>query len=134
MTSLENHRPLWTQDQAIAFEAALEAVNDVIAGYSEQIADEQASPAPNAARIAWLEMHTDQAAAVMDSLNVTDIANVHHVLSEYSAIVRASDAAASFPADLCPGAEWHRSGNTDHERAACCLHHVLGYGSEAVDT
>ncbi|MHA6767561.1 hypothetical protein [Sphingobium herbicidovorans] len=52
MASLENHGPLWAQDQAIAFEAALEAVNDVIAGYSEQIADEQASPAPNAARIA----------------------------------------------------------------------------------
>tara|TARA_R110000868_G_C10818213_1_gene758414 strand:- start:211 stop:315 length:105 start_codon:yes stop_codon:yes gene_type:complete len=29
---------LWTQDQAIAYEAALEAINDVIAGYSEQIA------------------------------------------------------------------------------------------------
>ena len=100
MTTLENHGPLWTQDQAIAFEAALEAVNDVIAGYSEQIADEQASPAPNATRIAWLEMRTDQAVTVMDSLNVTDTASVHQVLNEYSALVRARDAAASFAA-------WH---------------------------
>ncbi|HKX22811.1 MAG TPA: hypothetical protein VJM81_05995 [Rhizorhapis sp.] len=92
MASLENHGPLWTQDQAIAFEAALEAVNDVIAGYSEQIADEQASPAPNANRIAWLEMRTDLAAAVMDSLYVTDTANVQQVLVEYSAMVQARDA------------------------------------------
>lgn len=29
--------PLWTQDQAIAYEAARDAINDVIAGYSAQI-------------------------------------------------------------------------------------------------
>ena len=91
MASLENHGPLWTQDQAIAFEAALEAVNDVIAGYSEQIADEQASPAPNANRIAWLEMRTDQAVSVHRSLNVCDDSNVQQAISEFSAIVRARD-------------------------------------------
>jgi hypothetical protein len=47
--------PLWSQQQAIAYEVALEAINDVIAGYSEQIALEQARPSPNTARIAWLE-------------------------------------------------------------------------------
>lgn len=30
--------PLWTQDQAVAYEAAIEAIGDVIAGYSEHIA------------------------------------------------------------------------------------------------
>ena len=93
MTTSAQTGPKWTQDQAIAYEAALEAINDVIAGYSEQIALEQQSAAPNAARLAWLEMRTDQAAAVMDSLNVTDTENVRQVLSEYSAIVRARDAA-----------------------------------------
>jgi hypothetical protein len=29
---MSESKPLWTQDQAIAFEAALEAINDVIAG------------------------------------------------------------------------------------------------------
>src|SRR3546814_745471 len=38
--------PLWSQKQAIAYEVALEAINDVIAGYSEQIALEQTHPAP----------------------------------------------------------------------------------------
>lgn len=39
--------PLWTQDQAIAYEAVLEAINDVIAGYSEQIANEHDRPKPD---------------------------------------------------------------------------------------
>src|SRR3546814_20729623 len=43
--------PRWTQDQAIAYEAACEAVNDVIAGYSADIAAEQAKPAPDRHRI-----------------------------------------------------------------------------------
>ena len=52
VTALSPTAPLWTQDQAIAYEAALEAINDVIAGYSEQIALEHGCVAPNAARIA----------------------------------------------------------------------------------
>src|SRR3546814_1149582 len=59
--------PLWSQKQAIAYEVALEAINDVIAGYSEQIALEQTYPAPNTARITWLEMRTDQAVSVHHS-------------------------------------------------------------------
>lgn len=89
----ESTFPKWTQDQAIAYEAAVEAINDVIAGYSEQIAVEEDSPIPCMARIAWLEMRTSQAREVRASLNVTDIANVSQVLMEYSAIVRARDAA-----------------------------------------
>ena len=89
----ENHGPLWTQDQAIAYGAALDAINDVIAGYSEQIDAEECRPRPDASRIAWLDMRVDQAREVMHSLNVTDTANVQQVLSEYSAIVRARDAA-----------------------------------------
>ena len=85
--------PLWTQDQAIAYEAALEAINDVIAGYSEQIALEHGRVVPNTARIAWLEMRTDQASATGHALNVMDDENVRQTLLEYSAIVRARDGA-----------------------------------------
>jgi len=97
MTMSGETGPLWTQDQAIAYEAALEAINDVIAGYSEQIALEQEQTSPSGARIEWLEMRTDQATAIMHSLNVTDTENVRQVLSEYSAIVRARDAAEAVP-------------------------------------
>ena len=91
--TVENHGPLWTQDQAIAYGAALDAINDVIGGYSEQIGAEERETQPDASRIAWLDMRVDQAREVMHSLNVTDTANVQQVLSEYSAIARAQDAA-----------------------------------------
>lgn len=74
-----------------SYEVALEAINDVIAGYSEQIALEQTHPAPNTARITWLEMRTDQAVSVHHSLNVCDDGNVQQAISEFSAIVRARD-------------------------------------------
>lgn len=83
--------PKWSQRQAIAYEAALEAINDVIAGYSEQIAVEYDREAPDQGRIAWLEMRTDQARDVADSFAVTDDATVAQVVMEYSAIVRTRD-------------------------------------------
>lgn len=83
---------MWTQDQAMAYEAALDAINDVIAGYSEQIALEQKRTAPSAARIAWLEMRTSQAIVVREALNVEDTENARQTLLEYSAIFRAHDA------------------------------------------
>lgn len=87
--------PKWTQDQAIVYEAAIEAINDVIAGYSEHIAAEQDRPAPKASRIDWLEMRTDHAIAIMASLDVADTDNVRHARIEYSGIVRARDNSAS---------------------------------------
>ncbi|WP_206379299.1 hypothetical protein [Sphingobium yanoikuyae] len=83
--------PLWTQDQAIAYEAALEAINDVIAGYSEQINFESQRTIPDQARIDWLELRTTQARRVAQSFAVTDDATVAQALMEYSAIVRERD-------------------------------------------
>lgn len=91
---MANTLPRWSQDQAIAYEAACEAVNDVIAGYSADIAAEQAKPAPDRNRIAYLEMRTDQCCAVLDALHVTDDVTIAQVRSEYGAIVRARAAAA----------------------------------------
>ena len=93
MTMIATTGPLWNQDQAIAYEAALEAINDVIAGYSEQIDAEETSPQPNAQRLAWLSMRVSHARDEAHSLDVNDDASVSQVLAEYSAIVRARDAA-----------------------------------------
>lgn len=82
---------LWTQDQAIAFEAAREAVVDVIAGYSAEIDAEQAKGRGDGERLAFLEMQTRHCFDVLKSLRVTDDATVAQVLREYSAIVRARD-------------------------------------------
>lgn len=95
--------PQWSQDQAIAYEVALEAINDVIAGYSQQIAAEERREAPDRARIAWLEMRTDQARDVAKSFRVTDDATVAQILMEFSAIVVARDRAeADMPALSLP--------------------------------
>jgi hypothetical protein len=93
MTMSGETGPLWTQDQAIAYEAALEAINDVIAGYSEQIDAEENCATPDALHLAMLRLRTRQAAAVRHALDVTDTASVDQVLREYSAMVRARDAA-----------------------------------------
>src|SRR3546814_14288888 len=83
--------PLWSQKQAIAYEVALEAINDVIAGYREQIALEQTHPAPNQARITWLELRTDQALSVHNPLNVCDDGNGKQAITEFSHLVRARE-------------------------------------------
>jgi len=93
MTTIATTGPMWSQDQAIAYEAALEAINDVIAGYSEQIDAEENRAQPNAQRLAWLTMRVSHARDEAHSLDVTDDASVRQVLAEYSAIVRARDAA-----------------------------------------
>ncbi|WP_271301002.1 hypothetical protein [Sphingomonas sp. CV7422] len=62
--------PMWTQDQAIAYEAALDAINDVIARYSEQIAYEQGHG--TGARVEWLRMRVWQARDVAKSLDIRD--------------------------------------------------------------
>lgn len=82
--------PLWTQDQAIAYEAAREAINDVIAGYSAQI--DAARRNGDEARVTWLNMRIDQAWDVAHSLNVRDSVTVTQVLQEFSAVVRARNA------------------------------------------
>lgn len=70
---------------------ALEAINDVIAGYSEQIAIENHHGA--LPRVEWLRMRVRQAREVAKSLDVRDDVSVNQVLREFSAIVRARDAA-----------------------------------------
>jgi len=91
---MENTSPLWTQDQAIAYEAALEAINDVIAGYSAEIEQARTASPPDLNRVEWLRMHKKQARAIGHSLNLTDDASVAEVLREFSAMVLARNAAA----------------------------------------
>jgi hypothetical protein len=98
MTTSATTSPLWTQDQAIAYEAALEAINDVIAGYSEQIEAEESRLQSNAQRLAWLTMRVSHARDEAHSLDVADDASVRQVLAEFSAIVRARDAAEALAA------------------------------------
>lgn len=84
--------PRWTQDQAIAYEAALEAINDVIAGYSEQIDIARNATPPDMRRVDFLHFRAEQALDLKDALDVEDGRAVQEVLFEYGGIVRARDA------------------------------------------
>src|SRR3546814_1680717 len=110
--------PLWSQKQAIAYEVALEAINDVIAGYSEQIALEQTYPAPNTARITWLEMRTDQAVSVHHSLNVR---SEEHT-SKLQSLMRISYAVFCFNKNT---AILHTLKNTNHQLSTYIDNRVL---------
>lgn len=85
--------PSWTQDQAIAYEAALEAINDVIAGYSEQIDIARHATPSDTRRVAFFHFRTEQAMDLKDALNVEDTQTVREILTEYGAIVHTRDQA-----------------------------------------
>src|SRR3546814_9843344 len=68
--------PLWSQKQAIAYEVALEAINDVIAGYNAKIALQTTHSAPYTARITWLQIGTVQAVSVHNSQNRCDTGKI----------------------------------------------------------
>lgn len=81
--------PLWTQDEAIAFEAAREAINAVMSICTRQIADEERKAEPdttviNARESRLLTLHQERTA-----LRVTDHAGIARVRKEYGAFVRA---------------------------------------------
>jgi len=51
----KNNAPLWTQDEAIAFECAKEVISDLMGICSGKIAEEEASPYPDLRKIEKLE-------------------------------------------------------------------------------
>lgn len=79
----------WTQDEAIAFECAREAIGHHIAIYSARIADEAAKPCPDVALIEqlWAErasLHQERA-----GLHVGDHAAIEQARAVHGAAVRA---------------------------------------------
>ena len=85
----------WTQDEAIAFEAARECITDLMAIRTGQIEEEAQRSTPDAAHIEVLRadrlrLHHERA-----SLGVADHATVARVRSEYGALVRAWRAGCS---------------------------------------
>ncbi|WP_068094647.1 hypothetical protein [Novosphingobium rosa] len=89
---MSENTPQWTQEQAIAYEAALEAINDVIAGYSEATDSAGRALPPSDRRLSFLRMRVSQARDVGDALDPADDASVGDVLREFSAMVRAREA------------------------------------------
>ena len=79
----------WTQDEAIAFECAREAITDLMAIQTGQIAEEARKAAPDTGRLASLRSERSRLARERAALHVDDLADVARIRAEYGAIVRA---------------------------------------------
>jgi pantoate kinase len=89
MTQLPNVTPpKWTQEQAVAFEAARECLGDVIAICIGAIAAEEKKASPDAASLDRLETELAGLLAERHSLTLTDAAAVAKVREVYGAKVR----------------------------------------------
>jgi len=82
-------KPLWTQDEAIAFEVAREAINHLMSIYTTQIADERRKLVPDEAHIARLIDRRSALHRERTALRLKDHAEVARVRQEYAALVRA---------------------------------------------
>lgn len=79
----------WTQEQAIAFECAREAITDLMAIQTRQIAEESGAAQPNAVRVAELRAVRARLAQERADLLVSDQAQIARIRTEYGAQVRA---------------------------------------------
>lgn len=78
----------WTQDEAIAFECAREAITHMIAIQSTEIADEAAKAYPDAERIANLSAERSRLVRERSALHVNDVVDIARIRVEYGAVVR----------------------------------------------
>lgn len=89
--------PSWTQDEAVAFEAARECITDLIAIRTGEIHTEQDKPNPDAALLATLEAERTRLHQERAALKVADHAQVAHIRSVYGSMVRTWRAQQSAP-------------------------------------
>lgn len=80
--------PLWTQAQAVAFEAARECIGEVIAICAAELYREELQSEPNAARVISLRAEMVSLAAERAALRVDDADRVATVRAVYGARVR----------------------------------------------
>ncbi len=79
----------WTQDQAIEFECAREAIIHLMALHSAEIAIEYQKPSHSQPRVALLGAGRGALAEELGRLHVTDTEAVVKARTKYEAVVRA---------------------------------------------
>jgi len=84
-----NGIPQWTQEEAIAYECAREAITGLRAVLTSQIAAESSKPYPDAERLADLRAERARLFKERAGLQVKDHAEIARVRAEYGAAVRA---------------------------------------------
>lgn len=79
----------WTQDEAIAFECACEAITDMMAIHTGQITDEANKAEPDAGRVASLRAERSRLSQERLALHVDNQDEVARIRTKYGAIIRA---------------------------------------------
>jgi hypothetical protein len=82
----------WTQDEAIAYECAREAITHMRAILNGQLYDENKKEHPDAERVASLRAELTRMFQERSRLQVSDQATIARVRAEYGAHVRAWNA------------------------------------------
>lgn len=88
MTDTKPTGPLWTQDEAINYEAARECINDLAGIYMSGVYEALALNPPDTAKATALEALVDKLIAERGALTLKDHRTVERVLSVYGATVR----------------------------------------------
>jgi hypothetical protein len=78
----------WTQEEAIAFEAARECITDVMAMYSAELADAKKALPVDSDRVEAIRARLTTLSHERDGLRGSDNENIIRVLGVYGAMVR----------------------------------------------
>jgi hypothetical protein len=82
---LEGLQPFqWSSIEAVAYEAAIEAINGVVGAYSARIAVEETKPDPDAEAIARWESAQAECARRREELDPTDHETIAEVRRSYA--------------------------------------------------
>jgi len=79
----------WTQDEAIAFEAAKECIGHWMAIHTGMIADESGKATPDAAIITRLRAKRSALAQERAGLHIDNQADIARIRADYGATIRA---------------------------------------------
>ena len=80
--------PLWTQDEAIAFEVARECINDLMGIYHSLAYKEQHAPSPDAGKIAQYLAQAETLFTERKALRLNDADAIKRVSSVYGTRIR----------------------------------------------
>lgn len=80
--------PLWTQEEAVAFECAREYLSDIIGIYSNELSGQEAPAALGEERASWLQAEIARLVELRRQLRVKDHDQVAKVRSVYGALWR----------------------------------------------
>jgi hypothetical protein len=80
---------LWTQDEAIAFEAAKEVIGHMIAIKSSELWNEEQKDIQDLEKISQLKLKRDELVSEQINLRLKNHENIERVIKEYGSLIKA---------------------------------------------